>query len=134
MIDLCVVLFLVCLYVCVCECLLQNNMRMYTSINIHRSEVHCGSAVRFGQALPGLLITAPPSVCVSAVLSALVVWIQNQKKVAKGHTPEVVGRHRSIIRIYAQQTSSTRCSFVLTLFIFKAPNYMLAQTLTERVV
>ena len=25
-------------------------------------------------------------------------------------------------------------SFVLTLFIFKAPNYMLARTLTERVV
>jgi len=27
-----------------------------------------------------LLITAPPSVCVSAVLGALAVWIQNQKK------------------------------------------------------
>ena len=26
------------------------------------------------------------------------------------------------------------CSFVLTLFIFKAPNYVLARTLTERVV
>jgi len=25
--------------------------------NIHESEVHCGSAVRFGQALPGFLIT-----------------------------------------------------------------------------
>ena len=43
-------LFLVCLYICVCECLLQNN--------IHVSEVHCGSAVRFGQALPRYLITA----------------------------------------------------------------------------
>jgi len=32
------------------------------------------------QALPGFLITAPPSVCVSAVLGALAVWIQNQKK------------------------------------------------------
>jgi len=30
--------------------LLQNNILMY--------EVHCGSAVRFGQALPGYLITA----------------------------------------------------------------------------
>jgi len=44
------VLFLVCLYICVCECLLQNN--------IHVSEVHCGSAVRFGRALPGYPITA----------------------------------------------------------------------------
>ena len=42
--------FLVCLYFCVCECLLQNN--------IHVSEVHCGSALRFGQALPGYFITA----------------------------------------------------------------------------
>jgi len=31
MIHWCFVLFLVCLYVCVCECLLHNNMRMYTS-------------------------------------------------------------------------------------------------------
>jgi len=31
------------------------------------------------QALPGFLITAPPSVCVSAVLGGLAVWIQNQK-------------------------------------------------------
>ena len=58
MIDLCFVLFLVCLYVCVCACLLQNYMRMYTSKNIHVSEVHCGSSVRFGQALPDYLITA----------------------------------------------------------------------------
>jgi len=34
----------------ICECTRQ--------LNIHRSEVHCGSAVRFGQALPGYLITA----------------------------------------------------------------------------
>ena len=32
------------------------------------------------QALPGSLITAPPSACVPAVLGALAVWIQNQKK------------------------------------------------------
>jgi hypothetical protein len=49
--HLCFVLFLFCVYVCVCECLLHNNMQMYTS-------VHCGSAVRFGRALPGYPITA----------------------------------------------------------------------------
>jgi len=53
-------------------------MRTYMLINIHRSEVHRGSAVRFSQALPGILITAPPSVCVSAVLVSLAVWIQTQ--------------------------------------------------------
>jgi len=31
------------------------------------------------QALPGFLITAPPSVCVSAVLVSLAVWIQEKK-------------------------------------------------------
>jgi len=59
----------------ICECIRQ-------SIFI-KSEVHCGSAIRFGQALPGFLITAPPSVCVSAVLDSLAVWIQNQKKSKK---------------------------------------------------
>jgi len=56
---LCFVQFLVCLYFCVCDCLLHNNMRMFASNPI--SGVHCGSAVQFGQALPGFLITAPPS-------------------------------------------------------------------------
>jgi len=35
------------------------------------------------QALPGYLITAPPSVCVPAVLGALAVRVQNQKKKRK---------------------------------------------------
>jgi len=32
-------------------------------------------------ALPGYLITAPPSVCVSDVIGALAVWIQKQKTI-----------------------------------------------------
>jgi len=32
------------------------------------------------QALPGYLITAPTSVCVSDVIGALAVWIQKQKQ------------------------------------------------------
>jgi hypothetical protein len=32
------------------------------------------------QVLPGFLITPPPSLCVPAVLGALAVWIQPQKK------------------------------------------------------
>jgi len=46
------------------------------------------------QALPGFLITAPPSVCVSAVLGALAVWIQNQKK--KIGSTQKVHRPRSL--------------------------------------
>jgi len=38
------------------------------------------TGVPSSQALPGYLITAPPSVCVPDVIGALTVWIQNQKK------------------------------------------------------
>jgi len=55
-------------------------MQISTLKQIDEFKVHCGSAVRFGQALPGFLITVPPSVCVPAVLGALAVWIQNQNK------------------------------------------------------
>ena len=36
----------------------QNIKMILLQTNIHLSEVNCGSAVRFGQALPGYLITA----------------------------------------------------------------------------
>jgi len=41
------------------------------------------------QALPGYLITAPPSVCIPDALGVLAVWIQNQKK-NKGTLPRDV--------------------------------------------
>jgi len=55
----------------------NQRMRMSTSkqhsTNIHVSEVHCGSAVRFSQALRGFLVTLP--VCISAVIGLLpVLW------------------------------------------------------------
>jgi len=31
LVHVCSVLFIVCLYVCVCECVFQNNVQMYTS-------------------------------------------------------------------------------------------------------
>jgi len=63
-VHVCFVLFSVCLYTCVCECLLQNSIAnqnikiILLQNNIDMSEVHCGSAIRFGQAFPGYLITA----------------------------------------------------------------------------
>jgi len=47
------------------------------------SEVDSGSAVRFGQALPGFLITAPPCVCVPEVIGVLALWISNKKTLKK---------------------------------------------------
>ena len=43
---------------------------------VNKTKQHTGTH----QALPGFLITAPPSVCVPAVLGALAVWIQNHEK------------------------------------------------------
>jgi len=48
--DLFSVQFLPCLYICVREFLLPNN--------IHMSKVHCGSAVLLSQTLLGYFITA----------------------------------------------------------------------------
>ena len=44
------------------------------------------AGVPSSQVLPGYLITAPSSVCVPDVLSALTVWIQNQKVKTNLHT------------------------------------------------
>ena len=68
---------IVCLNICVCAYLLQNNIRMYNQINIHRSEVYCGSAFEPGSS--GLPYYCTPPVCVPAVLGALTVWRKNNK-------------------------------------------------------
>jgi len=71
----CCVLFMVCLYICVCESLLKN-------INYKtKHQIILVAGVPSSQALPGYIITAPPSVCVPDVLGALPVWIQNQKNI-----------------------------------------------------
>ena len=65
----------VCLYVCVCECLLK------TTILKQNIKMILIAGVPSSQALPGfLIITAPLSVCVPAVIGMLAVWIQNQKR------------------------------------------------------
>jgi len=70
LVHVCFVLFIVGLYICVCERLLQNNNHkqnikiILLQNNIHVSEIYCRSAVRFGQALSGYPITAH-HLCVS---------------------------------------------------------------------
>jgi len=54
----------------ICECIRQ--------INIHRSEVHCGSAFEPGGS--GLPYYCTPPVCVPAVLGALAVVAAFKKK------------------------------------------------------
>jgi len=80
MMHSCFVLFLVCLYVCVCECLLHNNLRMYTSnqySNIRGPLRECRS-IRSGAS--GLPYYCAPLVCVSAVIELLAVWRHNKPK------------------------------------------------------
>jgi len=68
------VLFIVCLYVCVCESLLKNNNHktQHKKLLIAR--------VPSSQALPGFPVTAPPSMCVPDVIGALVCGFQTKKK------------------------------------------------------
>ena len=49
------------------------------------------AGVPSSQALPGFLITAPPSACVSTELGALAVWIQNHTKKKGGVKPAALG-------------------------------------------
>jgi len=58
----------------------QNIKIILLQNNIHMSEVHCGSAVRFSQALLGYLITAH---CLYAVIDSLTVWRRNKPKTRK---------------------------------------------------
>jgi len=59
------------------------NVYFKTSIVKQNIKTILIAGVPLSQALPGFLITAPPSVCVSAVLVSLAVWIQNQKNKKK---------------------------------------------------
>ena len=80
---------IVCLNICVCAYLLQNNIRMYNEINIHRSEVYCGSAFEPGSS--GLPYYCTPPVCVPAVLGALAVWRLSTNKKKAGSASHVAG-------------------------------------------
>jgi len=70
------------------------NVYFKTTIIKQNIKIILIAGVPSSQALPGFLITAPPSVCVPAVLGALTVWIQIQKKKkvkVKGEDPNTPG-------------------------------------------
>ena len=60
-------------------CIVHASANVYFKTTIKKQNINITliAGVPSSQALPGFLITAPPSVCVSAVLGALAVWIQN---------------------------------------------------------
>jgi len=57
------------------------NVYLKTTISKQNIKMILNAGVPSSQALPSYLITAPPSVCVSDVIGALDVWIQNPKKI-----------------------------------------------------
>ena len=61
---------------------------MSTTRTYHHTYKHVTwiAGVPSSQALIGYLITAPPSVCIPALLGKLAVWIQTQKKQGKKQT------------------------------------------------
>ena len=77
---LCFVLFLVCFYLYVCECLLHNNMRMYTSnqYSYVRGPLRECRSIRPGAS--GLPYYCVPLVCVSEVIELPAVWQCNKSK------------------------------------------------------
>jgi len=56
------------------------NVYFNTTIIKQNIKIILNAGVPSSQALPGYLITAPPSVCVPAVIGVLAVWIQKQNK------------------------------------------------------
>jgi len=55
------------------------------------------AGVPSSQALPGFLITAPPSVCIPDVIGVQTVWIQNQKKKKCLNHPATTDLHAIVI-------------------------------------
>ena len=83
---MCFVLFIVCLYICVCECLLQNanHKTKHKDNNISKQHLcvrgplwECCS-IRSGAS--GLPYYCAPLVCISAVIGLLAVWRHNKPK------------------------------------------------------
>jgi len=64
-------------FVCIFACA---NVYFKTTFIKQNIKIILIAGVPKSQALPGFLITAPPSVCVPDVIGALAVWIQNKKK------------------------------------------------------
>ena len=71
------------------------NSSIQPKIQIHplQNNIHVFVGVPSSQALPGYLITAPPSVCVPAVLGALAVRIEKQK--TKCHTKIIMKERKN---------------------------------------
>jgi len=86
MTHLCYVLFLVCLYVCVCECLFHNNMRMYTSNQYPYVRGPLRECRLIQSGASGLRYYCAPLVCISVVIGLLGVWRHNKPK-TKPKTP-----------------------------------------------
>jgi len=83
---LCMCVFFYSSFVCISE---YANVYFKTTITKPNIKMVLTAGVPSSQALPGFLITAPPSVCVSAVLGTLAVWIQKKKNVPLGAGPKV---------------------------------------------
>jgi len=85
-VHVCFVFFIVCLYICICECLLQNNNHKTKHQNDTTFKQHscvrgplreCRS-IRSGAS--GLPYDCTPLVCISAAIGLLAVWLHNKPK------------------------------------------------------
>jgi len=83
------VLFIICLYICVCECLLQNNnyKTKYQNNTTSRQYPYVRGPLRECRSIwsgaSGLPSYCAPLVCVSDVMESLTVWRHNKPKTKK---------------------------------------------------
>jgi len=121
MIDVYFVLFLVCLYVCVCECPPQNNMQMYTSKNTHiRCPLREFCSIR--SCASGIPRYCAALVCVSEVIELLGVWWYYKPKKDAPSRHAIWLRSANQFRISQVPLSKVYCRSA-SARRFRAPDY-----------
>jgi len=108
-VHVCFVLFIVCLHICVCECLLQNNNHKTK----HNNHINCGSAFEPGTS--GL-----PYYCASICVRSWCTWRgssvdskPNKKRKKKGCRESLTAGGRSYKYARREQQTATQRSFNL---------------------
>ena len=99
---MCFVLFIFCLYICVCECLFQNNNHKTK----HKNHTNSGSAQEPGGS--GLPYYCTPPVCVPEVLGALAVSSFKQKQNNSGMSPPTLNMHEDVEGLRCAHTPITQ--------------------------
>jgi len=98
------------------------NVYFKTTIFKQNIKIILIAGVPSSQALPGFLITAPPSVCVPAVVGVLAVWIQQQKQKNSQKKPSQNKNKNKAKRDPSISNSAWECIFQMNVDLHFAQN------------